>query len=115
MFLLYRPPDQSASRTVTVRVLLVEDEPDMACALAAALKRYDMVVDLVATLADAEEAVACNAYDAILLDRQLPDGDGLSLIPKLRIKGVSAPVIVLTARGELADRVAGLDGGADDY
>ena len=98
-----------------LRVLLVEDEPDMACALAAALKRYDMVVDLIATLADAEEVVASNAYDAILLDRQLPDGDGLSLIPKLRMKGLSVPVIVLTARGELADRVAGLDGGADDY
>jgi DNA-binding response OmpR family regulator len=98
-----------------LRVLLVEDEPDMASALAAALKRYDMVVDLVATLADAEEAVASNAYEAILLDRQLPDGDGLSLIPKLRAKGVSVPVIVLTARGELADRVAGLNGGADDY
>ena len=98
-----------------MRVLLVEDEPDMACALAAALKRYDMVVDLIATLADAEEAVASNTYDAILLDRQLPDGDGLSLIPKLRMKGLSVPVIVLTARGELADRVAGLDGGADDY
>ena len=98
-----------------MRVLLVEDEPDMACALAAALKRYDMVVDLIATLADAEEAVTSNAYDAILLDRQLPDGDGLSLIPKLRMKGLSVPVIVLTARGELADRVAGLDGGADDY
>jgi DNA-binding response OmpR family regulator len=98
-----------------LRVLLVEDEPDMASALAAALKRYDMVVDLVATLADAEEAVASSAYEAILLDRQLPDGDGLSLIPKLRAKGVSVPVIVLTARGELADRVAGLNGGADDY
>jgi len=95
--------------------LLVEDEPDMASALAAALKRYDMVVDLVATLADAEEAVASSAYEAILLDRQLPDGDGLSLIPKLRARGVSVPVIVLTARGELADRVAGLNGGADDY
>lgn len=98
-----------------MRVLLVEDEPDMASALAAALTRYDMVVDLIATLADAEEAVSSNAYDAILLDRQLPDGDGLALIPKLRMKGISVPVIVLTARGELADRVAGFDTGADDY
>src|ERR1700686_6295 len=98
-----------------VRVLLVEDEPEMASALAAALKKYDMVVDLISTLADAEEAVACNAYGAILLDRQLPDGDGLTLIPKLRTKGISVPVIVLTARGDLVDRVAGLDIGADDY
>ena len=87
----------------------------MAAALAAALKGHDMVVDRVATIGMAEEALLTNSYGAILLDRQLPDGDGLGLIPKLRIKGVSVPVIVLTARGELADRVAGLDSGADDY
>jgi DNA-binding response OmpR family regulator len=98
-----------------LRVLLVEDEPEMASALAAALKNYDMVVDHIATLADAEEAVSINEYGAILLDRQLPDGDGLTLIPKLRAKGVGAAVIVLTARGELVDRVAGLNIGADDY
>uniref|UniRef100_UPI0013DB8780 response regulator n=1 Tax=Stenotrophomonas maltophilia TaxID=40324 RepID=UPI0013DB8780 len=50
-----------------------------------------------------------------VLDRQLPDGDGLSLIPKLRASGNLVPVLVLTARGELNDRVAGLDKGADDY
>ncbi len=98
-----------------MRVLLVEDEPEMAAALAAALKNYDMVVDHIATLGDAEEAVSTNAYGAILLDRQLPDGDGLALVSKLRASGVSVPVIVLTARGELVDRVAGLDIGADDY
>jgi DNA-binding response OmpR family regulator len=98
-----------------LRVLLVEDEPEMASALTVALKKYDMVVDHVATLADAEEAVRANTHDAILLDRQLPDGDGLALIPKLRAKGAAVPVIVLTARGDLADRVAGLDVGADDY
>ncbi|MBX9649150.1 MAG: response regulator transcription factor [Xanthobacteraceae bacterium] len=98
-----------------MRVLLVEDEPEMAAALVAALKHYDMVVDHISTLADAEEAVSLNAYAAILLDRQLPDGDGLTLIPKLRTGGVGVPVIVLTARGELADRVAGLNTGADDY
>jgi DNA-binding response OmpR family regulator len=98
-----------------LRVLLVEDEPEMAAALAAALKNYDLVVDHFSTLADAEEAVALNTYRAIVLDRQLPDGDGLTLIPKLRAKGLGVPVIVLTARGDLVDRVAGLDAGADDY
>lgn len=87
----------------------------MAAALAAALKGHDMVVDRVATIGMAEEALLTNGYGAILLDRQLPDGDGLSLIPKLRARGVQAPVIVLTAKGDLADRVAGLDTGADDY
>ena len=98
-----------------MRVLLVEDEPEMAAALTVALKNYDMVVDHISTLADAEEAVSINDYGAILLDRQLPDGDGLTLIPKLRARGIGVPVIVLTARGELADRIAGLDTGADDY
>ena len=98
-----------------MRVLLVEDEPEMAAALTVALKNYDMAVDHVTTLADAEEAAFVNDYGAILLDRQLPDGDGLTLIPKLRVKGAGVPVIVLTARGELADRIAGLDTGADDY
>ena len=65
-----------------MRVLLVEDEPEMAAALTVALKNYDMVVDHISTLADAEEAVFINDYGAILLDRQLPDGDGLTLIPK---------------------------------
>ena len=98
-----------------LRVLLLEDEPEMAAALIVALKNYDMVVDHISTLADAEEAAALNDYGAILLDRQLPDGDGLTLIPRLRAKGIGVPVIVLTARGDLADRIAGLDTGADDY
>jgi DNA-binding response OmpR family regulator len=51
----------------------------------------------------------------VLLDRQLPDGDGLTLIPKLRARANGVPIIVLTARGDLADRIAGLDDGADDY
>lgn len=98
-----------------MRILLVEDEPEMAAALRAALHKYDMVVDHVATLATAENAIANDVHAAILLDRQLPDGDGLSLVRKLRARKVGIPVIVLTARGELEERVAGLDCGADDY
>src|SRR5689334_3194826 len=98
-----------------MRILLVEDEVEMAAALASALKRYDMVVDHVLTLAEAEEAIAADVHGAVLLDRQLPDGDGLALIPKLRARADGVPIIVLTARGDLADRIAGLDGGADDY
>lgn len=98
-----------------MRILLVEDEAEMAAALDAAFKPYDMVVDHVQTLADAEHAAIDETHSAILLDRQLPDGDGLALIPKLRARCISTPIIVLTARGELSDRVAGLDTGADDY
>lgn len=98
-----------------MRVLLVEDQVEMVAALRAALTRHDMVVDHASDLADAEAVAADRTHDAVLLDRRLPDGDGLSLIPKLRARGNVVPVLVLTARGELADRVAGLDGGADDY
>src|SRR6185369_10827845 len=98
-----------------MRILLVEDEAEMADALASALKRYDMVVDHAPTLAEAEEAISADVHAAVLLDRQLPDGDGLTLIPKLRARADGVPIIVLTARGEMADRVAGLDTGADDY
>ncbi len=98
-----------------MRILLVEDEAGMAVALSAALKNYDMIVDRAANLAEAEEAVASAVHDAILLDRHLPDGDGLALVSKLRAQGSSIPIIVLTAKGELSERVAGLDSGADDY
>jgi DNA-binding response OmpR family regulator len=101
-----------------LRILLVEDEPEMASALGTALIRHDIVLDHVPTLAEAEEALFDNVHDAVLLDRQLPDGDGLSLLVQLRARAVevrNTPVIVLTARGEVADRVAGLDAGADDY
>lgn len=98
-----------------MRVLLVEDEPEMASALRVALTRHDMIVDHASDLAEAEAMAALGSYDAMVLDRQLPDGDGLALIPKLRTRGNLVPVLVLTARGDLADRVAGLDRGADDY
>lgn len=87
----------------------------MASALRSALHGYDALVDHVATLDEAEAAVCVGSYNAILVDRQLPDGDGLSLVPKLRARGLGVPVIVLTARGEVDDRVAGLNAGADDY
>ncbi|MGY4160274.1 DNA-binding response OmpR family regulator [Bradyrhizobium sp. USDA 4461] len=98
-----------------MRILLVEDEAEMAAALSQALKGYDMVVDHVPNLAEAEEAISADVHGAVLLDRQLPDGDGLTLIPKLRAKADGVPIIVLTARGDLADRITGLDSGADDY
>jgi DNA-binding response OmpR family regulator len=98
-----------------MRVLLVEDHLEMVAALRAALTRHDMIVDHALNLSEAEVIAADGNYDVVVLDRQLPDGDGLSLIPKLRASGNVVPVLVLTARGDLADRVAGLDNGADDY
>ncbi|MBZ5762940.1 response regulator transcription factor [Rhizobium sp. VS19-DR104.2] len=98
-----------------MRVMLVEDEPEMASALRDALARSGMILDHASNLADAEIMAEPGLHDVLILDRQLPDGEGLSLVPKLRAKGNLVPVLVLTARGEIADRVEGLDHGADDY
>jgi DNA-binding response OmpR family regulator len=98
-----------------MRVLLVEDEPEMASALISVLRRHDMIVDHAARVSEAEEMAASTLHDVLILDRQLPDGDGISLIPLLRARGNLVPVIVLTVSGEVSDRVVGLDHGADDY
>lgn len=98
-----------------MRVLLVEDEQEMAEALSAALGKQGVIIDHTKLLADAFELTRQHAYDAILLDRRLPDGEGLSLIPRLRRGGNDTPIIVLTARNEPVERVEGLDVGADDY
>ncbi|WP_108398367.1 response regulator transcription factor [Devosia submarina] len=98
-----------------MRILLVEDEMDMARALTAGLSRQDVVVDHAPTLEIAEEAVRSGVHDAVLLDRKLPDGDGLSLIPKIRSSHPGLPIIVLSALGSSDQRIAGLDSGADDY
>lgn len=98
-----------------MRLLLVEHELEMAAALSAALGRYDMILDHAPTLDHALAALANHVHDGIILDRQLPDGDGLSLIPRVRALKSGIPVIVLTARGAVDERVRGLDMGADDY
>lgn len=98
-----------------MRLLLIEDERELATALSAALSKHGIVTDHTMHLADAHELVLQNDYDAILLDRRLPDGEGLTFIPVLRRGGNDTPIIVLTARNEPMERVAGLDFGADDY
>jgi DNA-binding response OmpR family regulator len=98
-----------------MRILLVEDEPEMAANIKQALARQDIIVDLAETLEIATEALLSNVHDAVFLDRRLPDGDGISLIPLIRkhLKGV--PIIVLSALRTASDRVEGLELGADDY
>ncbi|OAM76096.1 response regulator transcription factor [Devosia elaeis] len=98
-----------------MRILLVEDEMNMVAALTAALSRHDIVVDHARTLEIAQEACRSRVHDAVLLDRKLPDGDGLSLIPLFRREQAGLPIIVLSALGSPDHRVAGLDHGADDY
>lgn len=98
-----------------MRVLLVEDEPEMASALRDVLGAHNILLDHVGTLASAFATAGACLYDAMILDRQLPDGDGLELIPRLRAQGNTVPVLVLTAKGDMPDRVEGLNQGADDY
>jgi len=98
-----------------MRLLLIEDEKELAAALAVALGKHGIVIDHTTHLADAVELTLQNDYDAILLDRRLPDGEGLTFIPKLRRSGRDTPIIVMTARNEPLERVEGLNIGADDY
>lgn len=97
------------------RILLVEDDPALAREIVRALEREHWPLDHVASLADAFEAVIRFPYRAILLDRTLPDGDGIALVPAARSRPSRPSIIFLTARDEIADRIEGLDAGADDY
>ncbi|KQX86697.1 response regulator transcription factor [Variovorax sp. Root473] len=98
-----------------MRILLVEDEADLAQALASALRQNQAVVDVASSLRAAEEAALGAPYDVVVLDRGLPDGDGLSLVAFLAQNHIACAVLVLTAMTDVAERVLSLDGGADDY
>lgn len=98
-----------------MRILLVEDDLHMSQALQGALARHGLVVDMVHSLAAAEAALRLGVHGLLVLDRGLPDGDGLGFIAVARRLVPALPIILLTARGEVADRVEGLNEGADDY
>ncbi len=98
-----------------MRVLIVEDERKLAGIVRQAMRENGFAVDLAETGEDAVWMVASTAYDAVVLDVMLPGIDGFETCRRLRADGLDAPVLMLTARGEVVDRVAGLDGGADDY
>jgi len=98
-----------------MRLLVVEDEARISEIVRQALQRAGFVVDAVACCADARAALSLTAYDAAILDLGLPDGDGMKLLGQLRSVGDPIPILVLTARDSVEDRVQGLDTGADDY
>lgn len=98
-----------------MRILVVEDEEKVASFLRKGLQQSSYTVDLAHTGEDALEHLALNEYDAIVLDVMLPGRDGLSVVRELREHGDTTPVLALTARGTLEDRIAGLDSGCDDY
>jgi DNA-binding response OmpR family regulator len=98
-----------------MRLLVVEDEARIGELVKGALTRVGFAVDVVTLCADARAAFAVTSYDAAIVDLGLPDGDGLDLVGELRTGGNLTPVLVLTARDAVEDRVRGLDTGADDY
>jgi DNA-binding response OmpR family regulator len=98
-----------------MRLLVVEDEPSLVAALRRGLGDLGFAVDAARSAAGATELLRLNPYALVVLDLGLPDGDGLDLVRRLRAAGDTVPVLALTARATLGDRVAGLDAGADDY
>jgi len=98
-----------------VRVLVVEDELRMASVIRRSLAKEGLATDVTARGEESLEMAAAVDYDAIILDVMLPDMSGFDTCRAMRERGVWAPVLMLTARDAVADRVAGLDSGADDY
>ena len=99
----------------TASILVVEDDPDLQDLLGLHLGDLGYRVDLVGDGREALERARVGDYALVILDRMLPGMEGLEVCRRLRAAGVPTPVLLLTARGEEADKVAGLDGGADDY
>lgn len=98
-----------------IRVLIAEDEISIAKALKIMLEKEKYSVDIVHDGQEAFEFITCAIYDAIVLDIMMPKMDGITLLRKIRELRITTPVLFLTAKAEIEDRVAGLDAGADDY
>jgi len=105
----------TSGSTLLPRVLIVEDERKTRESVAEGLRMESWTVSTAATAAEAIGQLEGEAFDLIVLDRMLPDGDGLEVLGRLRDRGGQTPVLMLTARSALDDRVAGLERGADDY
>lgn len=117
-FAAQRFPDFSPSRAgsfARVKILLVEDEPELAGVIARSLERERFVVELANDRASALRKVMDHAYDCILLDIMLPGGSGLDVLRELKGAGKAANVIIISAKDSLDDKLAGLNLGADDY
>jgi DNA-binding response OmpR family regulator len=98
-----------------MRLLLVEDSDRLRELVGETIREAGWRLDAVARAGEAEDALASADYDLVLLDLGLPDDDGLELLRRMRRRGDTVPVLVLTARGAIDERIAGLDAGADDY
>jgi two-component system, OmpR family, response regulator len=98
-----------------MRLLLIEDEPMLGDAVRERISRDGHAVDWVTRLDEADAALAGVDYEVVLLDLHLPDGRGLDLLRAMRQRGDTRPVLILTARDQVHDRIEGLNAGADDY
>ena len=98
-----------------MRILIIEDNRELALSVQKGLEREKFSVDLAFSGVTGEEKAYVNTYDAILLDLNLPDKDGLSILNFLRESDIDSPIIIITARDEIEERAKGLDFGADDY
>lgn len=98
-----------------MRILLVEDEPDMAHLIVKRLNQAGFEADHAATIGNARESIGSHSYALALLDRRLPDGDGMWLIEDIRRAHSGIRVLMLTALDSVLDKIEGLDAGADDY
>lgn len=98
-----------------MRVLLIEDDLMIGKSLKQALQNESMVVDWTRSGVEGEEALTTNEYSAVLLDLNLPDKNGIDVLRSTRQAGNKAPILVITARDDIDDRISGLDLGADDY
>ncbi|MBQ7714248.1 MAG: response regulator transcription factor [Clostridia bacterium] len=98
-----------------MRLLLAEDEAELSKALCTILKHNNYTVDAALDGKTAENLALSGGYDGIILDIMMPEKDGMSVLKDIRAAGISTPVLILTAKGELEDKISGLDAGADDY
>lgn len=98
-----------------MHILLVEDDMDLGGALQAALKVEGITSEWLRRIVDTPRSFDRTAFDCVLLDLSLPDGSGFDLLSRWRKQGNSVPIVVITARSALEDRLTGLDGGADDF
>ncbi|MCO6527131.1 response regulator [Snodgrassella sp.] len=98
-----------------MRILILEDDSDIADGLNAGLNQHGMVCDIFASGRLSEQALSAAPYDAVILDLSLAETDGMEVLQHWRNQGINTPVLILTARDALPDRLAGLNAGADDY
>lgn len=98
-----------------MRILIVEDEKQLSEALGAILEKNHYIVDRVFDGEDGLDYILSDIYDVVILDIMLPKMNGLDILKEARKSGIATPIILLTAKGEISDKVTGLDYGADDY